>query len=445
MGNKSLSRREFLRRSAVAGAGVAAGLHGLTFETVRVLAAPGQQTTTLRVVSGQDITEIEVREAIAKMYQEVNPNVEIEIMLITGSRDESQTVMLAGGNPPDVLYLNPWFQYIFAQKGVLLPLDAYIEADNYTFDGISPVAVEACRYNEQMLSMPFEVSPAGFVFNKNLFDAAGVPYPPMDWQAEDWTWDNLIETATKLTNEEERQFGVHFENWMYPTLLYQHGAQVYSNIKQITADTRCVIDSPEAAQAFQLLRDLRETYKVAPSSTAVQELGGFDRFMSGKVAMFSYGRWLNTFRTITDFEWDVAPFPHVKDRDPACTLYMLNYSIYSGSPNADIAWDFLKFLLTQSPQEANVATGMAVAALESVNSSPAFLDSMPPEHNIVYSDALKWAHPEPILDANFDSVLNPHLDAIFNNTTDDIPGTLAQAAADVNAALDQWRADNGVT
>lgn len=435
-----LSRREFLRRAA-AGAGIALASQ---MPGVLLADAPTRQKTILRVVSGQDVTEIEVREQIAKMYQDVNPDVEIEIMLVTGSRDESQTVMIAGGNPPDILYLNPWFQYIFAQKGVLLDLNPYIEAEGYSFEGIDPVAVEVCRYGDAMTAMPFEVSPAGFVFNKNLFDEAGVPYPPFEWEAENWTWDNLIETAAQLTDESKNQYGAHFENWMYPTALYQYGAQQYTNIKKITPDTKCIIDSPEAAEAFQLLSDLRQKHKVSPSAASVQELGGFDRFMSGKVAMFSYGRWLNTFRTITDFEWDVVPFPHVAGRDPACTLYQLNYAIYSGSKIPDIGWDFLKFLVTEEPQKANVATGMAVAALQVVNTMPIFLDSVPPEHNIVYAEALKWAHPEPNLDADFGAVLWPHLDKIFNGTTDDIPGTLAEAAADVNRALDEWRAENDI-
>ncbi|MBZ0300123.1 MAG: twin-arginine translocation signal domain-containing protein, partial [Anaerolineae bacterium] len=89
---KYWSRREFLKRTAAAGA--TATLGPLSFTTVRTLAAPRQQKTTLRVVSGQDVTEIEVREQIAKMYQEINPDVEIEIMLITGTRDESQTIMM---------------------------------------------------------------------------------------------------------------------------------------------------------------------------------------------------------------------------------------------------------------------------------------------------------------------------------------------------------------
>ena len=99
-----------------------------------------------------------MRKKIAEMYAEVNSNVTIQIDLITGARDESQTVMIAGGNPPDVLYFNEWFQYPFMQKGVTLPLDSYIERDGYKFDDVLPEAIELNKYKGQQMAMPFEVT-----------------------------------------------------------------------------------------------------------------------------------------------------------------------------------------------------------------------------------------------------------------------------------------------
>ena len=139
---------------------------------------------------------------------------------------------------------------------------------------------------------------------------------------------------------------------MYPSILFQYGGHVLSNTKEIQADTKCVINSPEAAKAFQLMVDLRDKYSVSPSAASAQELGGFDRFMSGKVAMYCYGRWLSVFRTITDFEWDTAPLPHVADSDPVTQMFTLNYALYANTPNPDVGWDFLKFLLTSGPQAA---------------------------------------------------------------------------------------------
>lgn len=441
---RTISRRDFLRWSA------ATGVTAVVAATTPVFAAkalrPSYQSgdrITLRVVSGQDATEIDVRKQIAEMFQQVEPNVDVEIMLITGARDESQTVMIAGGNPPDVLYFNEWFQYPFMQKGVCLPLDSYIQRDNYTFDNVLPEAIELNRYKGQLLAMPFEVSPLTIVYNKKLFDEAGVPYPPTKWDDPDWTWDKLVEIATKLTDASKGQYGFSMENWMYYSLLIQHGAHVLTNSKEITADTKCIINSPEAAKAFQLMVDLRDKYAVSPSAASAQELGGFDRFMSGKVAMYCYGRWLNVFRTITDFEWDTAPLPHVAGGEPGTQLFTLNYALYVNTPNPDVGWEFLKFLLTTGPQAANVATGMAVAAYEPVNATADFLNSAPPEHNSVYADALAYAKPSENLDVPFSNELNAALDRIWTGAVPVEQG-LQEAADAVNAVFDTWRLENGM-
>ncbi len=442
-GKKSLSRRDFLRMSAVAAAG--ATLASQLPATVGALAAPATQSSapvTIKIVSGQDATEIEVRKQVALMYKEVNPNADVQILLINGGRAESQTTMMAGGNAPDILYLNEWFQYPFMQKGVTLPLDDYVARDNFKFDGVLPEAVELNRYKGKLMATPFEVATLAVVYNKNLFDAAKVDYPTTKWDDPDWTWDALIDKAGKLTDESNKQYGVSIENWMYWSFLFQHGASVVSNIKEITPDTHAVLDTPEAAAAFQLQTDLSNKYHVSPSSSASQELGGFDRFMSGKVAMYAYGRWLNTFRTIKDFECDVAPLPHLPNGKPATHLFTLNYAIYTNSPIPDTAWDFLKFLMTEKPQDADVTSGMAVAVLESVNKSDVFLKSNPPEHNEVYSDGLAYARIQDSLDGDFSSTLQPFLDQIFGGDGTNIPDTLKQANDGVNQYLDQWRQDN---
>ncbi len=442
---KTISRRDFLRWSAAAG--VAAATAAVTPAFASAALRPRYQTgdkVTLTVVSGQDATEIDVRKQIAEMYTTVAPNVEIKIALITGARDESQTVMLAGGNPPDVLYFNEWFQYPFFQKGVTLPLDSYVTRDNFSFDNILPAAVELNKYKGQLMAMPFEVSPLTIVYNKKLFDDAGVAYPPTAWDDPDWTWDKLIEIATKLTDATNGQYGFSMENWMYPSLLLQHGAKVLSNTIEITPDTKCVINSPEAAKAFQLMVDLQGKYGVSPSAASAQELGGFDRFMSGKVAMYCYGRWLNVFRTITDFEWDTAPLPHVAGGKPATQLFTLNYSLYVNTPNPDVGWDFLKFLVTQGPQGADVASGMAVAVNLPTNESPEFTNSKPPEHNDVYKEALAYAAPSDNLDVPFTNELNAALDRIWTGAVPVEQG-LQEGADAVNAVFDNWRLENGMS
>lgn len=439
------SRRTFLQMAALTATGaiLAACQPAATSpENATTGAGEAAERTELRVVSGQDITELEVRKQIGEMFETVNPNVDVAIDVISGSRPDSQLTMIAGGNPPDVLYLNDWFQYAFAHKGLLMNLNDYVSRDGFDFSDYMTEAVEANRYKEQMTAMPFEVSVTGVVYNKNLFDEAGVPYPASDINDPSWNWDTLVETAKALTDESNNQYGFAMDAWMIPNWLLCYDQRYLSNNKEITPDTEAVLNTEETARVYKYWLDLRDVHKVSPTAAMSQEVSGFDRFMSGKVAMYTYGRWLNTFRTIEDFEWDVAPLPVPSDGHPASVMYILNYGIYAESPKADLAWDFLKFLTTREPQVANVQTGMAVAVLNQVNESPDFLDNAPPANNKVYADALPYAKLWDNNEAGYMNYADQVLSQLFSGERTDIEGVLQEAVDGINRALEEWRSEN---
>ncbi len=56
-------------------------------------------------------------------------------------------------------------------------------------------------------------------YAKKIFDDAGVPYPK-----DDWTFDQFVETAKKLTNADKKKFG------------YQMNGNWYRDIGWIVAD-----------------------------------------------------------------------------------------------------------------------------------------------------------------------------------------------------------------
>jgi len=444
--SEGISRRAFLKMAAVT---TAAGTFLVACQPAATStgsapgdAAPASAKTDLRVVSGQDVTEIEVRKKIGEMFETTNPDVNIEIDVIAGARADSQLTMIAGGNPPDVLYLNDFFQYTFANKGLLLTLDDYISRDQFDFAPYMKEAVEANLYKTKMVAMPFEVSVAGVVYNKKLFDEAGVPYPTADVTDKSWNWDSLVETAKALTDESKNQYGFGMDSWMIPNWHLAYDQRYISNNKEITPETHATINAEPTAKVIKYWLDLRNVHKVSPTAAMSQEVSGFDRFMSGKVAMYPYGRWLNTFRTIEDFEWDVTPLPAPSDGHMASVMYILNYGVYAKSAKADLAWEFLKFLTTKEPQIANVTTGMAVAALEEVNRSPEFLNNAPPVHNKVYADTLPYAKLWDNNEAGFMSYADQILGQLYSGERTDIEAVLQEASDGIDRALTEWRADN---
>ena len=134
---------------------------------------------------------------------------------------------------------------------------------------------------------------------------------------------------------------------------------------------------------------------LAPNADEVDSKDVLDRFLDGSVAMFmSSRRDVPVARTITDFEWDVAPFP--TDVEPASVLHSDGFCMAKGA-NADAAWLWIEYALGEQGQEVLAASGRSVPSLRAVAESPAFLNpSDRPANSKVFVDALSQMHQLPV-------------------------------------------------
>jgi multiple sugar transport system substrate-binding protein len=95
-------------------------------------------------------------------------------------------------------------------------------------------------------------------------------------------------------------------------------------------------------------------------------------------------------RTITGFEWDVAPFP--TDVEPASVLHSDGFCMAKGA-DTDAAWAWIEFALGREGQQVLARSGRSVPSLRAVAESPAFLDpGEPPASSRVFLDALEHMH-----------------------------------------------------
>src|SRR5690606_2351896 len=109
---------------------------------------------------------------------------------------EKLHVTLAGGVPVDIFYSSGTQFMVPARSGLLAPLDPLIEKDHtFNLDDYFINAVNAHRVNGVLCGMPQTVSPAVLMYNRALFDEAGVGYP------RDWTWQDLVTEGRKLSRD----------------------------------------------------------------------------------------------------------------------------------------------------------------------------------------------------------------------------------------------------
>ncbi|RPI30256.1 MAG: extracellular solute-binding protein, partial [Chloroflexota bacterium] len=114
---------------------------------------------------------------------------------------------IASGDVPDIV--GPvGVRGLWSFEGAWLDLAPYIEKTGYDLSDFNPSLIEFYQLGPQgQVGLPFAVYPSALWYNKDLFDEAGIAYPPHEFGAayedgDEWTFDKLKELAMVLTVDE---------------------------------------------------------------------------------------------------------------------------------------------------------------------------------------------------------------------------------------------------
>jgi len=249
----------------------------------------GETVTVSMAISGSE-QEQKLRYETADLFMKEHPNIKIEWVDIGNERYQKTLTLISGGNAPDILYINDWTLPL-ATRGVLMPLDDFIQADkSFNLDEFYPSIIEAYKLDGKLYGLPQDLSPTVIYYNKDLFDQAGVPHP-----TDDWTQDEFVAAAKKLTNPAKKQYGFILSTWNteYDGWMLRNGASLFTPDMKKSA-----VDSPEALKGLQLLKQLVVDDHVSPNPAEIQAMGPGDvRFgplaiarIQGRTAAVQVGR-----------------------------------------------------------------------------------------------------------------------------------------------------------
>jgi multiple sugar transport system substrate-binding protein len=361
-------------------------------------AAPAAPGTVSFMVFG-DPAELKAYQTLATAFEQKNPSIKIDLIHIPSQGDYRTRLAadLAAGTPANVVLINYRGYAAFAAKGVLEPIGPYLakssvikEADFYS------EAIEPFKWEGAITCVPQNVSSLVVYFNKNLFEAAGLPYPKSDW-----TWDDFVATAQALTKDangdgQPDQYGLGTEPSLIRVapFIWQNGGDLVPT----PVSSRLIIDTAAAKAAIQWFVDLQAKYHVVPDATAEQAEDSETRFMNGRLAMFLDSRRVTpTFREITTFDWDVAPLPN-HSQGPATILHSDAYCLTKATANKDLAWQFIEFANSTEGQSIVSGTGRLVPSLKTVAESAAFLDpNAKPKNSQVWLDVIPAIRSVPVM------------------------------------------------
>ena len=305
----------------------------------------------------------------------------------------------------------------FAAKGFFTPLDDYVKASASIKkdDFFAGDWKEMFWSNHQML-LPFDNSPAMLWYNKDVFDKAGVAYPPNKYGA--WKWDDFLATAQKLTKGEgaQRVYGWAGERgWPYLlNWIWSNGGLLLSEDK-----TQCVIDDPKTAEALQWAADLVHKHKVQPLAAEMGQGGNAALFFAGRAGMAQKGTyWAIDLKAQEGLKWNVAPMP-----DGAAGSFVRNpldaWGIWTGSQKRDAAWQFIEYLSQDATLKVLTAAGLSVSK-QAVMTSDAFLKQKPDGVDWhLFVDALNGhtkPHPDTAIYPEMNNLIKAEWDGVLDGT-----------------------------
>lgn len=343
----AMSRREFLQLTG----SLAAGAVLASCASPTALRGPGphgSQTVQLVYSDWQTDWFAGMAQEMLEQFHSANPSIQV---FFTPDPDNLGDEMMADfqqGTAPDVLNGCCDFFPVWAQKGYLLDLRPYVQADldKGIIDDWSKAQYEAFFTRDgTQFALPKYHGALALYYNKDIFDRAGVDYPDDSWNHGDY-----LQAMQQLTAGQSK-FG-DAPNWASMFDISWERIQVHvngwgGNFVDPSDPMHSLVGNQEALDAMQWLRDRIWVDGTMASPLDVQNLETRHAFIQQRIAMVEDGSWaLKDILENAPFRVGVAALPAGPKR--RATLATTDgFAIFAGTQYPEAAWDLLKFLVSR--------------------------------------------------------------------------------------------------
>jgi multiple sugar transport system substrate-binding protein len=258
---------------------------------------------TLTFWHGYTDAEADSLNTLIDAWNAENPDVQIDTLFVNNDKAlQKLTVALQGGEPPDITYQYGSSLPQLAAAPGLVDLTDWVQQPDVDWEDFVAGARTAATFEGKILGVPALIDNLAVVYNKELFDDAGLDHP-----SPDWTWEDFRAAAKALTDPAEKRFGFSYPMdasedtvWHYDPLLWQNGGSI------LTEDgSQAAFNSPEGVEALEVLTGMAVDDKSV--FLDIQNSAYTDVFNSGRIGMLVTGPWdLSSF---TDVDYGVEILP----------------------------------------------------------------------------------------------------------------------------------------
>lgn len=349
-------------------------------------AAPKNEQVTLKLgFYGEDLYLKKMNEEWIPEFEKLHPNIKVETSVDPNKIGFYQRLktQYAADTAPDIARVIIEEFPALVSKNALLSIQSFVDRDKAELDlnDIAPALLNAFKYKNEQYAIPTDWNGSVIHYNKDLFDAAKVPYP-----SENWTWEDFLETAKKLTVDKNGDGKIDQYGFVVTDRLFFALPWINASGGQLLTDdmSSSVIDSPQVQSGLQFYVDLVGKHKVALHLAGAAPANLYDVFINGQVAMAAFPRsGMPNLKGKVNF--DIALNPKGPEKIGG-VFGVGSYAIMKKAKHPEEAWQFLKWVTSKEQQLKVTSTGSSIPSRESVTKSKEFAEY--PEHaNLYYEDA----------------------------------------------------------
>ncbi|GAA0177488.1 extracellular solute-binding protein [Clostridium sediminicola] len=284
---------------------------------------------------------------MASDFEAENPDIKIEFISYPyGDLKQQVLVMANAGDAPDVVHGETSSFNAYVSSGYLEPLDELLSKEY--IDDIYPGVKDAMSADGKLYAAPWICSPYVMVYNKDLFEQAG-----LDPNAPPKTYEEMVDYAEKISQLKDKDgnsvYGLGETTASVPisgnsvlSVMFSYGGGIYNDKGEVDVNTQQNID------AFNFLKEIY-TNKLNPETAKLKDLRNL--MAIGRLGMYFDQVWgtSGVFGINPEIKEKVAiaPMPATKATEGLSLLEAHELLIMKDSKNKEAAAKFVQFATSE--------------------------------------------------------------------------------------------------
>lgn len=305
-----------------------------------------------------------------------------------GSYFENLATQAVGANLPDVLQMSTTDIINYAVNGQVVDLFPFVEAGIIDLSNIEESSLSGGTVNGQLAGFTTGTNTVSVIYNKSVFDQAGVAYPQ-----DDWTWSEYIATVKAIYEKTGIPSDVPFLTefrWTAEAIVRSYGVDMFSEDGQSLpwAENETVIAGLVSA-INDIAEGVKAGYFIDPEVQLAWATTEENYIVQDKSAMaFLLSNYYPTYCNALGAELGLCMLPRMDDGTQSGMYLNSNmyWCISANSANPEAAAAVLNYLINDVSAAKIIGTDRGISLSSAVRTALA----NDPETDVYSSNVLNY-------------------------------------------------------